>query len=266
MPNNTNIQSDLLNNNVSAGVREGDPPVGSMASNIWYITNLINNQLYLIPTIMFAIGSVLSFKKPRDYLLKNIYPWLLVINTFVFFTVLRNKDARYTLPMLVGVAIISVFWISILKKPWKKVLIVAVVIYSIGSFLLISFGSNHMPAQMTVGTVNIFAQKGYIIGHPTKENWHQQEVMEYIASQPGNNVFINNSGLDVMWFNNWANLYYMQLYDVAVTSQPANANYALVRPGATIEGWAELKEVNKYLLPDGTEIILVTRSINEKPN
>lgn len=266
LPNNMDIQFDLLNNNVSAGVREGDPPVGSLAGISWYISNLVNSQLYLVPMMLFFIGSIFSLKKPKELIVKNIYPWLLVINTFVFFTLLRNKDARYTLPMLVGVMIIAVFWISMLKHPWKKIVTIAVVAYSIASFLLISFGSRLIPTHVTVGPITVFAQKGYIIGPPSQENWYQQEIINYIANQPGDSVFLDNSGPDVMWFNNWANRYYSQLYGVAGTTKPAEANYALVRPGTTIEGWAEVKEVKRFVLPDGTELILITRSINQNTN
>lgn len=256
VPNNLDIQMDLLNNAGAAGVREGDPPVGSLQSNIWYLKNLVNNQLYLIPTILFGIGTGFSIAKIKPYFTKNTYPWLLVIGTLVFFTFTRNKDARYTLPMLVGVAVIAVFWISQIKKPRRMIVSALVVLYALASFWLISFGSLLIPASLQAGPITVFAQHGYIIGAPTNENWQQQQIMQYISEQPGKKVLLDTTSPDTMWFNHWGNKYFESLYGVIGTGDVQNANYAIIPVGTELEGFTVIKT---YTLPDGRTINLVQR-------
>jgi len=66
------IKIDLLQNGITAGALEGDPPVGTLASNLWYFWNLVNNQLYLLPSLLFAIGLLWSFRSKQWG--QNLYP------------------------------------------------------------------------------------------------------------------------------------------------------------------------------------------------
>lgn len=91
--NFSQLKFDLLFNGGAAGIREGDPAIGTYPSNVWYSINTLNNQLYFFPFALFVTGIVFTFRNLRFIFNRNIYPILLIIGTVVFFTLLRNKDA-----------------------------------------------------------------------------------------------------------------------------------------------------------------------------
>jgi len=63
---------DLLANAYAAGAREGDPALVSFESLIWYPTRLVQEHLYVVPTLLF-LGGLLRWNR------RNLYPLLLVV-------------------------------------------------------------------------------------------------------------------------------------------------------------------------------------------
>lgn len=255
------IAGDLISNGGDAGAREGDPAVGTFASNIWYAKNLINNQLYLVPFTLFISGIIYSFKNARKYFRQNIYPWLLIFGTLAFFTILRNKDARYTLPLLVGVSIISTYWIAQIKSSRiKNLTTILLVAYSFFAFFTISFGVNILPNTNHLGGITIFDQKGYLIGSPTGENWHQEEIFKDISSQAGGKTLYIGFIPDEMYFNNWGSQYYALVNNITITDNLLNANYVVVKKGLRNVSWPSSVVVKEYSLPNGSKLELIKRT------
>lgn len=250
---------DLILNGSQAGINEGDPVVASLSSLSWYSFNALGNQLYLVPFIFFITGIGFMFKNIRIFAIKNIYPILIVLSTVLFFTLLRNKDARYTLPMLVGVSILATYWISQINKAnLKNIFSLILVSYSILAFLIISFGLGLLPKKIEIGRINIFSQNGYIIGQPTKEEWRQKDIFEYISSQGnGNSIYISTSP-EYMFFNSWGNRYFAKLYKLNITDKIEEADYIISSAGKNLlfEGFAVEKE---YSLPNGEAAVLLRR-------
>jgi len=254
------IRYDLITNGTTAGVNEGDPAVGTYASNSWYSLNLANNQLYLVPLGLFLAGLAFMLKNLRKYFAGNIYPILLIIGTLVFFTLLRNKDARYTLPMLVGVAIIATYWIGLITKGlYSNLISIFIVVYCIATFWIISFGSALVPQLIKWGELNIFAQKGYIIGPPTKEDWRQSDIFAEISQQSGiKNLFIAFSP-EVMFFNSWGNRYFAESRGIAITDVLARANYVITTQNNELIGDKNFTVLAEYALPNGTKAFILKR-------
>ncbi len=249
------IMIDLTQNGVGAGAREGDPVVGTFASNIWYGWNLLSNQLYIIPFIFLVAGVVFLFVNKQNTW-KNRYPLALAIGTLLLFTLLRNKDARYTLPALVGVSILATYWIAQLKyRKIKTVLSICLVAYLAVTFYLVSFGNASLPSQVTLVKgrfpITAYAQKGYIIGAPSGENWRLEEVFKQIAKEEPSARTVYYTGPDTIWFNSWDLMYYSSRYNVRVVGSKDAASFVLIR---TAPG--EVRSEGAISLPDGGTLVL----------
>jgi hypothetical protein len=85
--------------NTEAARIEGDPAIGSIAGVTWYLWNLLSNQLFLVPFLLFAAGVVLLAFRPEARR-KNLYPALLVLGTYLAYT--RGGGARDLLVRLPG--------------------------------------------------------------------------------------------------------------------------------------------------------------------
>lgn len=255
------LRIDLMVNGVAVGAREGLPVVGSFAANIWYLRILVNNQLYLVPLLFLIIGLFYTFRS-KEAVRRNAYPLLLIAGGGLFFTLLRNKDARYTLPLLIGIAIISTSWVTKLSARWQRWVAGGLVTYCFLAFSFISFGRGllakdiilfpHQPIPLMV-----FGQHGYIIGAPSGEQWPQQEIYRTIVADKSAAPKTLNptDNLDTIWFNNWGEQYYSLLYQIPFV--PANeAGFMLQRTATEPPVMARFSRIQSWVLPDGSHVAL----------
>src|SRR5205807_4565969 len=120
-----------------AAVAKGSPPVASLASLGYYLWALLKFQLFLIPFLLLVLGLVFVFAR-RDVASRNLYPVLLIIGSYAISSLLRNKDVRYTLPMLPAVAVVAVSWLELLARRARRWLSGAIIAYSAVAFLAVS--------------------------------------------------------------------------------------------------------------------------------
>ena len=111
---------------------EQAPPLSSLSSFTWYGWNLVNEQLFAPLTVAFVIGIVLALRRliRRGLDAASVEPELLAgaFVSYLGMTVLVHKDPRYTLPMLVYVALLATGWIATLSRArWRAALSAAVV-------------------------------------------------------------------------------------------------------------------------------------------
>jgi 4-amino-4-deoxy-L-arabinose transferase-like glycosyltransferase len=248
------------------GVMRGNPPVATLESALWYLWNLLDTQLYLIPFLFVLAGILFCFRK-RELAARNVYPILMVVGTYATFTLLRHKDPRYTLPMLPALAIVATSWLEYLSqraRVWGATVLVA---YGAIAFLAISFGTSLLPKSITFDApstsfgppvVTLFGQHGYIIGPPTHENWHQDDPFRTIASFPQAERSFAYEGPDTVWFNKHGLSYYAQMYRVKWV-EIGRGRFLLDRGEghATPRGYARLE---RWRLPDGGTLALYSRS------
>jgi hypothetical protein len=111
-----------------------------------------------------------------------------------------------------------------------------------------------MPNTEQLGGITIYAQKGYLIGAPTRENWRQEEIFKlesktlYVGLIP-----------DTMYFNSWGSNYYAVLNGVVLVDNIQSANFAIIKKGAQIMDWQNSTVIKSYSLPLGDAIDLVKR-------
>jgi hypothetical protein len=281
---------------------EGDPPVLSPASILWYPWNLLSNQLYLGPFLFFAIGCVLLLVRP-DLRRRNRYPILLAVGTYVAFTLVSNKDARYTLPMLAGVAVLAVYWLELLRPRWRAIAAAALVAYGLFTFAAASFGASFLPRDVSISVgrgcrfypyftgpcpgssipalqsflpsgeqvnrraIRIWSQDGFVSGPPSGERWYQEEMFREAKAEGARTLFFQGPPIDFIWFNGFAMQYFARKYGLVWVASPDQADFAGIRVGRgeSASPPAGFGEVGRFSLPDGGELVLYRRGAPPAP-
>ncbi len=117
------------------------PPRLSIRNFGWYGWDLINEQVLTPFTVLFVIGVVLAVVRVvrRGVTAASVEPELLggLIVSYLGMTYVTFKDPRYTLPMLVYVAVFATGWIANLTLPrlrrWLSAGVVALAaVYFVG--------------------------------------------------------------------------------------------------------------------------------------
>lgn len=251
------LKIDLLGNNAAQAVREGDPVVGSLASNFWYFWNLINNQLYLIPFLVFILALAVTLRH-KEAVKRNLMPLALIFGVYLLFTLISNKDARYTLPMLPAVAIITCSAITYLPQRAKNITTILIGLHAVTAFFVISFGVSFIPKNISFSLgsqpVTVIQQGGYIIGSPTSEQWRQEQIVQLAASTP--NRTLQYIGTESIWFNNWGLTYFSQRYGVELTGDQPE----VIAIRGDLPPPPSYQQVESYVLPDGSSLKLYRRS------
>ena len=127
----SNLLINFTKYGYTIGAREGDPNVFSIKSIIFYVTSL--PSLTLIPWfILFIIGLIYYFRKEVK---KNPILALWFIGGYVVFTLMRNKEVRFIMPLLPAVALFATGWLKEFNsmQKIKKYGIVVLSLYSLGN-------------------------------------------------------------------------------------------------------------------------------------
>ena len=242
------------------------PHVASVASGLWYLWTLLNVQLYLIPFLFVLAGIAFCFRK-RGFASRNLLPILMVAGTYVTFSLLHNKDPRFTLPMLPALAIIATSWLEYISTRARRWIAAALVVYGAVAFLAISFGTSLLPESVIVdvpatsfgpAALTLFGQYGYIIGPPTSENWHQVDAFKTMAAFPRADRRFAYEGPQTIWFNLHGINYYALRYD-ADWVKVANARFLLDR-GTAHPPPPGFVRLNRWRLPDGGTLAFYERA------
>lgn len=243
------LRIDFQQNGVRQAQLEGDPVIGSLGSNVYYLKNIVINQLHLIYSLLALIGAgLVLYSKKRIYQFRYILVYL--ISIILIFTFLPNKDARYTMALLPAIAVISLSWILLpVKSNIKNLSLVGLTAFSVFYFIYISFGIPNINAR-SINEVPIIKSTGYIIGPPLSEKWYQEEVARFASTQKDRSLSYNGS--DTIWLNSWGWHYYAKKFDLKLGEKEPS-----VLAVKSIEALPAPKnyELNaQYSLPDGSKL------------
>ncbi len=265
------------NDKAFAGAPTGLPSPLSLESACWYFWTLLDQQLYLIPFLFFAAGVVVCFLR-RDFASRNAYLIVTVVGTYVAFTCLRDKDSRFTLPMLPAVAVIATSWLERLRARPRRALAVGLVAYATASFFAVNFAVPVLPKDVSIrlgpgpllGTFRSFAayddgktvlfsrtQPPEIIGPPLRQNWHQEDPFRVLERLPRADRRLAYFGPRTIWFNQYGLRYYALRYNTKRVSVP-QARFVLVR-GTRLPRDVRLRALDRWRLPDGEPLVLYRR-------
>ncbi len=181
--------------NASIGAREGEPPVFSLQSWIYYLRLLEGYQLFGLLFALVCIACIWVFRKK---LLGDCgFLAVAILGGWFSMTLLRTKDARFTMPLLGLLAITGAAWIQSWKASWyaraAKVILVATLCFQ--SYAT-NFGVSWLPRRIVLAKGyqgsfrwdwNLYLQDFYILGRPRREDWKQAEILARIAQAASKN-------------------------------------------------------------------------------
>ena len=279
LPNLTPFRTGLAETAALPASVQHSPPVGSLAGMLWYFWNLVNNQLYLIPFLFFLAGIVFLFRRDESAE-KNSPLVLAVVCGYISFTLIALKTFRYTMPMLPAVAVIATHWLDYLKPKTRRWLSLGLVAYCLMAFFVISFGTGLLPKRIAIPVkarsftsdlvefappesprvtgIVVFAQHGFLVGPPSSDDWHQDDLFDAIVSR-GNGPFWYSGPSDSIWFQTWGLRYYSYKDKSTWVVSPRDARFLIIRgaiPSGVTSGFAQ---VTAYRLPDGEPLALYER-------
>jgi hypothetical protein len=290
--------ADTTKGEAAAGSFEGDPPIASVSSFLWYSWNLVTNQLYLIPFLLFVAGVAVLFRR-KGVARTNLYPVLLIAGTYLAYTLLHNKDDRYTEPMLPAVAVLATYWLDGLRPRSRAWASGAIAVYGAVTFLAISFGVGFLPkdvflslgprcafwprgplpcrdsalvsgvqsftpagAIVTLRGIRLWGQNGFVEGAPSGERWYQEEMFREASSRRAKALWFQSPNDDFIWFNYFATYYFSLRYKVTLAGTPEAADFAGIRsaPGQDLPAPRGFAEAKEFPMPDGGTLRLYTRA------
>ncbi len=182
--------------NMSIGAREGEPPVLSWQSAIYYLRLLEGYQLFALLFVVAAAGTAVAL---RRRLLSDPAFWAVsVAGGWLVFTLLRTKDPRFTMPLLGPLMIASGAWLSSWRHDFTRgAAKVAVVALLCVQAYAVNFGIPWLPRAVVLargyqGSLrwdwNLYLQDYFgILGPPRREDWRQHEILGRIARHAAEN-------------------------------------------------------------------------------
>lgn len=182
--------------NMHIGALEGEPPVVSFQSLIYYLRLLEGYQLF---AILFGVSVVgWGLLRRRHFVRDAGFLVSAVVGGWLVLTVLRTKDPRFTMPLLGLILIPAGAWIANWTRSKTlnaaRVLLTSVLLFQA---YVINFGVSWLPQDIVFvrgyqGALrwdwNFYLQHYFhILGAPRRETWHQDEIVRRIDDDAARN-------------------------------------------------------------------------------
>jgi len=180
------IKSDL-GVNVATGIAEGDPPILTKASFLWYLRVFPFEYIRGLYLPFLFVGIIYSFitlikKESSRFLL------ITILGSYIIMTLFRNKDYRFIMPIS-GIAVVMMTsWIRDIPKLWRNIILGYLVIASIFIFVALRFGIKQIPRDFIIlkteatGSIPLYRQTGYFSDQPHSELWPNKTILQTLAA------------------------------------------------------------------------------------
>lgn len=189
IPHLSDVYNNIIIGQTFAGAAEGDPSVLTIPSIRYYILTLLDFQISPILAVLFFVGVLYLLKKKENQLL--LFLWIFI--PYLAFTLFRNKDYRYTLPIVGAIALISALpLVKINSKKLKAAVFSIILIIGGLQLYLMAAGMDSLSKATSVdvkdyGTFKLFPSMGYSARPLWKEDWKTADTLETITSDAINN-------------------------------------------------------------------------------
>lgn len=169
------IISTMLRAQQHYGIIESEASPLSIASFSHYFS-AVNTQTYIFFSLLSLVGLIfLVWKCDRS---KKILLGLSLLLPYLVFSLTYNKDVRYTLPILIFIALISASWVINLKhKNLKRVIIAIVLIIGLLQVSTITFGVPNVSSSFYPNP-----------NTPRQEDWQVTNVLDTITNTLPNDL------------------------------------------------------------------------------
>ena len=266
--------------NVMNAAVEHEAPAFSFRSVAYYWGALVGLQIQLLFGILFVAGAAYSVlrRSKKDWM---IYLWIL--SGILSFTLIANKDPRYTVPILPAVALLSVSWLGHVRWSRRGLATIAITVWAFLSFfnaqwpelLRMDFRSSvrGLPLYFFAGNVFRFDHR------PMAEDWRIPEIVGSASGKLGvvPNIWqLNPSNIALYARVHAPQLRILWLSDAGTRTRLEECDYVLARrthldsaerAEAVEERVASYLQVNAdryvpvatFSLPDNQEAVLYKR-------
>lgn len=179
--------------NWETGTGEGDPSPLTPSSLRLYSDVLIQAQLRFLWLIPIAIGLVTTFVRKIN-IQKNGILLAYIVSGWLIMTLYNNKDYRFIEPVLPAFAIISAYWISQIRNPWRIIAAFMIVLLFIFHTLSVSWGTrvfSNLPPKIVFYVPDIqegqfrftlWEFTGYGSGPPRNAYWPNKELLKHLMT------------------------------------------------------------------------------------
>jgi hypothetical protein len=284
-PKLTFLLFNYLPGHSAEGAVEGDPSIFSPLSWVFYLQFLLSYQLFIPLALLLALGVFWSFRRgSRSPSLAVIWVW--AVSSWFILSLLRNKDPRYTLPLLPAIAIIAAAGFAG-EDPLRRILKWLTLGVALAQFAAISFNFPSLPEKISLGTFHkgtntwewqVFS-KTYagFLGPARDEEWPLESVLTLIAEKGGGTLYVVP---DHPYVSPQTFLYKARLQNlpVEIRSAPSSnvtgalTDFYLLKTGdqGDLKSAAEAQQLTgeilrnrklqllrAYSLPDGTQALLL---------
>ena len=186
--------------NKQAAVSENEAPLFTFFSNLFYPHALLSTQMQLPLGLLFLAGLIYSLARRRT---ESVMLYLWLLGGIASFTLVANKDARYTVPVLPAAALISVCWLSGWKAQrggkqegssgtkvgvLKPALVACIAIWALISFFNAQWPRSGMGYYIDTPNFRwmVFGRNYFALDHrPLPDDWGVPDIVRTIASQSG---------------------------------------------------------------------------------
>jgi len=270
----------IYRENQQAAVNENEAPLYSFDSNFFYVHALISMQMQLPLAVVFAAGLIYSLIRLGK---QSVILYLWLLSGIVCFSLVANKDVRYTVPVLPAAALISMCWlgesaslIAKLNGAARRVAVVLKValVAAIAGWAFVSFFNAQWPRPGWGTAIDtpryrwmVFSRNYYGFDHrPLQDDWSVPEIVGALSRPTGpppvlgvivNLPYLNPSSLSLFSRLLGEQRAASPLLDVRWVVEPSmidriqDCDYILVRTGLDKADWvAKIERDVEKLLRD----------------
>jgi 4-amino-4-deoxy-L-arabinose transferase-like glycosyltransferase len=177
--------------NQEGAVNENEAPVFSFMSNVFYTHALLSAQTQVPLALLFLFGLVYSLARFRN---ESVMLYLWIVSGIGMFSIVANKDVRYTVPVLPAVALVSICWLHRNKaegerpagrrkiaRALKPALAACVAVWALVSFFNAQWPESGMGLYLDTPRFRwmVFARNYYGYDHrPLADDWAVTEITQ----------------------------------------------------------------------------------------
>jgi 4-amino-4-deoxy-L-arabinose transferase-like glycosyltransferase len=242
----TGMLSQIGARSFKQAAESGHPDPLSWAG-VTYYPRLLVTQFGVIAVLALAAGLVVAIRRRQGMILTAL------LVPFLLFTLLQNKNLRYTLPLLPAAAIVAGMALSALGRRVKPVAVGVAVLAGITQVSATMFSVPALPDLPWLGESWVLASE------PVRDDWKQREILALIARHAGATTPATVSVVPNVNFFSVSNFRYYALRDGlrlafvrAWDDAPIGIEYMVVKSGHQGPSWTadKSRRVNDRLTAD----------------
>ncbi len=247
------------------------------ASLLYYAGKMVNEQITLVYTLIFAGLTVFLFRKDRSKILW-ILLWIAV--PVLVFTLIKNKTERNTVPMLPAISLlIGLGVMTIDRRVLRRTMAALVCVWGVFYFCVSSYGAPYplwkLSLRTRIGEVVFFQRPentSYALYRPDRQEWKIDAILDAIRSNADDRsdervVLIPRDAITWMSLQYSSYLRGLPFKFIGAVDDPdavLSAGFVLVKNGGFVAPWFGMRNIHRSLdlMRDNQESFSLIRSVS----